>query len=123
MIFADREETGSKKLKKANMGAKSNGDDTVLELWLWRVPWLPVHVEDDLLSVRAQDPLAKISSGAITCAPSNHAHIMYEHAILQSMNRQPGNRQPVNRHPVNRQPANRQPMNRQPVNQQTLKVL
>ena len=30
-----------------------------------------------------------------------------EHAILQSMNRQPGNRQPVNRHPVNRQPANR----------------
>ena len=26
-----------------------------------------------------------------------------EHAILQSMNRQPGNRQPVNRHPVNNQ--------------------
>ena len=43
-----------------------------------------------------------------------------EHAILQSMNRQPGNRQPVNRHPVNRQPANRQPLNRQPVNKQTL---
>ena len=41
-----------------------------------------------------------------------------EHAILQSMNRQPGNRQPVNRHPVNRQPVNRQPVNRQPVNRQ-----
>ena len=45
-----------------------------------------------------------------------------EHAILQSMNRQPGNRQPVNRHPVNRQPANRQPLNRQPANKQTLRA-
>ena len=28
-------------------------DGLCLELRLWRVPWLPVHVEDDLLSVRA----------------------------------------------------------------------